>query len=307
MLLYSFANFVKLATFSTRHCYSTYLFTKPFLGRCICVKFYSLWPRFAIFCFRSRSLPCNYHWDRSRQCICGKTQAKILAAYVNDDRFRTITVSGHIIHSNVVIQILVSFAILNTILVCICSSPINVDRCFLASVQSLFLLETCGEYLIVSFEKVTRKFSSQLCRGNKSRPKSMSEVVEVMSWVTCAGPGVAKSRWQVIPPDILHVESIEIFLPLPQPIEDSSPNHVVLGRRKWLKEVVEGRSGGVAAGAEESKNEGDDVRIIVLLVDHINLRPRRELHIVVRASETYKRVSIHCGGSHWPACSSMER
>ena len=51
---------------------------------------------------------------------------------------------------------------------------------------------------------------------------------------------------------------------------------------------------------EECPNiEIEDVRVVILLIDHLNLRPICELHIVVRALQPYNRLSMHMRHSTW--------
>ena len=51
--------------------------------------------------------------------------------------------------------------------------------------------------------------------------------------------------------------------------------------------------------ARWSNVETENLRVIVLLVYHLRLRPIREFHIVVRALQPYKWLSMHMRHSIW--------
>lgn len=93
-----------------------------------------------------------------------------------------------------------------------------------------------------------------------------------------------------IPLAVLHIERIEIFLALPQAIQHLAANHDARYREKkrstcMYKERRRARKGKKRGGSWHS-------RVVVFLVDHVDLWPRREVHIVVRALQPYSPAML---------------
>lgn len=86
----------------------------------------------------------------------------------------------------------------------------------------------------------------------------------------------------MIPLDILHVQRIEVLLALTEAIENASPHHGDR-RERYERFMKKGASSNAYKSCTESEQEIVNIRVVVLLVDHVHLRPGGELHIVVRA------------------------
>lgn len=93
-----------------------------------------------------------------------------------------------------------------------------------------------------------------------------------------------------IPLAVLHVQRVEIFLALPQAIQHLAANHIAdHGKKKRstcrYKEWLRARKRKESGGSWHS-------RVVVFLVDHVDLWPRREVHIVVRALQPYSPAML---------------
>jgi len=86
----------------------------------------------------------------------------------------------------------------------------------------------------------------------------------------------------VIPLDVLHVQRIEVLLPLAKAIEHIPPHHD--DRRERYERCIKKGASSIACKCRiEREKKVVNIRVVVLLVDHVHLRPGGELHIVVRA------------------------
>lgn len=46
-------------------------------------------------------------------------------------------------------------------------------------------------------------------------------------------------------------------------------------------------------GGSAKKEKNDDSRVVVFLVDHVDLRPCCKFHVIVRALQPYEMLSMH--------------
>lgn len=112
-----------------------------------------------------------------------------------------------------------------------------------------------------------------------------------------------------VPLHVLHIECIHVLFAFPQTVKDFSRDHCGKG---WLLSYGDGGGGG---GARDVGRMGGrrhdwmrcDSRVVVFLVDHGDLRPCRELHIVVRALQPYDKTECLVCMIPFPGCAESIR
>lgn len=81
---------------------------------------------------------------------------------MKDDCLGAVVVTAHIIHGDILIHLRIRLGIRNSFLGRVRASSIDVDGSFLPLIESLILLQTQGQNLVIAFQEVTNRAEGQL-------------------------------------------------------------------------------------------------------------------------------------------------